>query len=135
MRFLLDTSTLSHIVREPLGPAATRYRACEAEVLASVIVVAEAKFGLRKNKRFRLAARLEQLLERLQTAPFEPPADDHYAALRVQLEQAGTPIGANDMLIAAHALALDATLVTANEREFRRVPGLRVENWAAQVRR
>jgi len=99
--------------------------------LTSIIVVAESKFGLQKNRAFRLTARLDDFLERLETAAFESPADEHYAALRVHLERAGTPIGSNDMLIAAHTLALDCTLVSANEREFRRVPGLRVENWAA----
>ena len=61
--------------------------------------------------------------------PFETPADAAYAELRTTLEQNGTPIGANDMLIAAHALALGLTLVTDNEREFSRVHGLSTENW------
>ena len=55
--------------------------------------------------------------------------NEHYAAIRTHLEQAGTPIGSNDLLIAAHALALDLTLVTANTREFKRVPTLRLDNW------
>jgi len=63
--------------------------------------------------------------------PFEEPADLIYADIRATLEKSGTPIGANDLFIAAHALALNATLVTGNEREFRRVPGLEVENWLA----
>jgi hypothetical protein len=59
----------------------------------------------------------------------ESPVDEHYAAIRTYLEQAGTPIGPNDLLIAAHALALDLTLVTANIREFERVPALNLDNW------
>ncbi len=59
----------------------------------------------------------------------QTPVDTHYAKLRTSLEKAGTPIGPNDMLIAAHALSLRLTLVTANEREFSRVDGLKVENW------
>ena len=61
--------------------------------------------------------------------PFAEPADQVYAELRAHLERAGTPIGPHDLLIAAHALALDLTLVTDNLREFSRVPDLRVENW------
>ncbi|MBU6298661.1 MAG: PIN domain-containing protein, partial [Alphaproteobacteria bacterium] len=61
--------------------------------------------------------------------PFRAPADKIYAELRARLEKQGTPVGANDMLIAAHALALGATLVTDNEREFARIKSLKVENW------
>ena len=61
--------------------------------------------------------------------PLTTPVDAHYAAIRTHLERAGTPIGPNDMLIAAHALALDLTLVTANTREFERVPALKIDNW------
>ena len=73
---------------------------------------------------------MNALLATLSIEAWEHPADLAYAKIRCALEQAGTPISANDLLIAAHALALDSTLVTANEREFRRVPGLKVENWA-----
>ena len=61
--------------------------------------------------------------------PIKPPVDEYYADLRVRLEQAGTPIGQNDLWIAAHALAQDCVLVTDNIREFSRVKSLRVENW------
>ena len=61
--------------------------------------------------------------------PLQQPADQCYAELRVALERSGTPIGPNDMLIAAHALALNLILVTANTCEFERVPGLTIENW------
>jgi tRNA(fMet)-specific endonuclease VapC len=69
------------------------------------------------------------LLDRLAVMPLEPPADLFYAEMRAALERAGTPIGHNDMLIAAHALAFNCTLVTNNEREFHRVKGLKAENW------
>lgn len=62
---------------------------------------------------------------------FEPPAEEHYGDVRFHLEQAGTPIGANDLFIAAHARAIGLVLVTNNEREFARVPGLAIENWLA----
>ncbi len=63
--------------------------------------------------------------------PFETPADVHYGDIRAKLETAGRPIGGNDLFIAAHARAIDATIVTANTSEFKRVRGLTVENWLA----
>jgi tRNA(fMet)-specific endonuclease VapC len=132
MPFLLDTNIISHIIREPKGPAARRLTHHQAgEVITSIIVAGEVLFGLMRKAATVQQARLEALLTRVPAAPFAEPAERRYAELRWQLEQRGSPIGANDMLIAAHALALDCTLVTANEREFRRVPGLKVENWLA----
>ena len=69
------------------------------------------------------------MLSALEILPLEPPADERYAEIRHHLARRGTPIGPNDLLIAAHALAADLTLVTANTREFERVPSLRVDNW------
>lgn len=132
IEYLLDTNIVSRIVREPLG--ALRQRAERVgfhRIGISVIVAAELRFGCIKRRSARLAHDTEALLGALAILPIEIPADEHYGRLRAELERRGTPIGANDMLIAAHALALDCTLVTANEREFRRVPNLRVENWAA----
>jgi tRNA(fMet)-specific endonuclease VapC len=82
-----------------------------------------------KRKSVQLANALARVLEALEVVPFEAPADVIYARLRLDLERRGKLIGANDLLIAAHALALDCTLVTDNEREFARVDGLAVENW------
>lgn len=73
--------------------------------------------------------RLEVILERLPVLPLITPSDRHYGAIRQHLEQSGTPIGPNDLLIAAHALSLNLILVTANTREFERVPDLRLANW------
>ncbi len=73
--------------------------------------------------------KIEQLLSDVEILPLDEGVDRRYADLRIQLEQAGQPISAHDMLIAAHALTLGLTMVTANVREFRRVPGLAVENW------
>jgi len=127
---MLDTSILSDLVRQPRGRAAARIRHVgESAVLLSVFTAAEARFGALRSDSERLAAQLELVLERFAIVAFEPPGDSRYAELRAELERAGTPIGGNDCWIAAHALALDCTLVTANEQEFRRVGGLRVENW------
>lgn len=132
MPFLLDTNIISDIIRRPKGAAARTFRHHpRADLLTSIIVAGEIRFGLLKKSAQVQSARLDELLQWMVVAPFEPPADHRYAELRYVLEERGTPIGANDMLIAAHALALDCTLVTANEDEFRRVPGLRAENWLA----
>ncbi len=98
-------------------------------ICISLVVLAELRFGFAKKKALRLAKRLEDLLDEFSVQPWSAPADRHYANIRDDLERSGQPIGANDLLIAAHALALDCILVTDNEREFSRVPGLRVENW------
>jgi tRNA(fMet)-specific endonuclease VapC len=128
--YLLDTNTISALMRAPRGPVAQRIaRAGDANVFTSVIVAAELRFrALRKRSR-RLLSELDGLLTELEAKPLEAEAAVYYGRLRAALEVLGTPIGANDMFIAAHALSLDATLVTDNDREFVRVEGLRVENW------
>ena len=129
-RYLLDTNIVSHFVRDPFSPIGERIRALSpGEGCISAIVAAELRFGAEKSGSKVLARRIDELTETIQTEPFETPADQIYADIRCALEAAGTPIGAFDMLIAAHALALDAVLVTDNTREFERVPGLRLENW------
>ncbi|MBZ9566144.1 type II toxin-antitoxin system VapC family toxin [Modicisalibacter tunisiensis] len=134
--YLLDTNIVSALVRDPHGPVMERIAAVGEEAVAtSIIVAAELRFGARKRGSERLTRQVEILLEVLDVHPFEPPADRHYARLRRQLERAGTPIGPNDMLIAAQALAEQRVLVTANEGEFRRFKGLEVENWLAEAPR
>jgi tRNA(fMet)-specific endonuclease VapC len=93
-------------------------------------VASELRFGARKRNLDNLTQRIEAILRSIVVLPFESPADDIYAEIRVYLEQRGTPIGPNDLLIAASALLNDCVLVTRNDREFSRVPGLIVENWA-----
>ena len=130
MSIHLDTNVLAAIASDEDGPVARRFSEHLPDCAVSAIVAAEVKFGLEKKPSARAARRSVELLELLPQLAWEAPADQHYAEIRLALERAGTPIGANDLFIAAHALALDAVLVTANEREFRRVPGLKVENWA-----
>ena len=128
--FLLDTNTVSAIAFDATGPAARRLAQLGGRrTVVNVIVVGELLFGLDKRRTQRLRQRVEGVLSRLEEVALEPEVGPRYAALRLALERTGTPIGANDLWIAAHALTLGATLVTANEREFRRVDGLRVENW------
>ncbi|BDV38754.1 hypothetical protein DSM21852_20070 [Methylocystis bryophila] len=94
-----------------------------------MVVAAELRYGCVKAGSTRLAEAVEKLLAEIDLLPFEVPADAEYGRLRARLEQQGKTIGSNDLLIAAHALAIDATIVTANVSEFSRVEGLRVENW------
>jgi tRNA(fMet)-specific endonuclease VapC len=130
VRYLLDTNVVSAIMHDPNGAVSARISEVgQSLVFTSLIVLAELRFGVEKSGSRRLAVRLEAVLSELQVLPLTPPADTRYAVLRAALERAGTPIGQNDMLIAAHALALGATVVTDNEKEFTRVPGLKVENW------
>ena len=130
MRYLLDTNVVSDLVRDPQGRVAQRIRKVgEAQVCTSIIVAAELRYGTAKKGSSRLTSQLDAVLAALEVLPFEAPADAEYGSLRSLLERAGKPIGANDLLIAAQALALGHTIVTDNEREFSRVRGLRLENW------
>lgn len=131
-RYLLDTNIVSELVRNPQGQAAKRVaKAGEANVFTSIIVAAELRYGCAKAGSQRLQKAVEDLLGEIEVLPFEIPADAAYGKIRADLEAAGKPIGGNDLLIAAHAHALGATVVTANAREFKRVRGLKVENWLA----
>ena len=128
--YLLDTNILSDMVRNPAGPANIRLALVGANtVVTSVIVAGELRHGARRSGSATLTAKVEGTLDRIPVAGLDGFADQIYAEVRTALEAAGTPISANDMWIASHAIALNCILVTANEREFRRVPGLVVENW------
>jgi len=129
-RYLLDTNVVSDLVRHPQGRTAAKIAELgEDAVATSIIVAAELRYGAAKKGSARLASQLETILGTIEVIPFEAPADANYATARVALEAAGTPIGGNDLLIAAQALALDMIVVTNNAREFERVRGLKVENW------
>ncbi len=110
-RYLLDTNILSVLVRSPRGP------------------VAELRFGAARKGSERLSRQVEAVLGALPVVAWQAPNDRIYADLRLGLEQAGTPIGANDLLIATQALADGSVLVTDNTREFARIGGLTIENW------
>lgn len=129
-RYLLDTDTLSALVREPAGAVARRIEAVGEEAVAtSVVVAGELRFGAVRSGSARLAARVETLLARLPVLPLDERVARAYADVRRALDVAGTPIGPNDLWIAAHAVAEDRTVVTGNGREYRRVPGLGVDDW------
>jgi tRNA(fMet)-specific endonuclease VapC len=130
MRFMLDTNTVSDMVRHPHGRVAKRIAEVgETLVCTSIIVAAELRCSAARPGMARLAGQLDSVLRALDVRPLDVPVDAVYGALRARLEEIGHPIGANGMLVAAHALALRCTLVTGNERQFARIKALPVENW------
>jgi len=129
-RYLLDTNILSDLVRQPQGAAARRIEEVgEETICTSIIVAAELRFGAEKSDSDKLTDRVDLILSAIAILALESPADREYAKLRHYLMRNGTPIGPNDMLIAAQALGSGLIVVTANSGEFSRVPGLSVENW------
>lgn len=129
-RYMLDTNVISQMVRNPDGAVTQRvFEAGIDSLCTSAIVASELRYGLRKKGSNRLSSLVENALERIAIVPYDEDVSWKYAQARFELEKIGQPIGYTDLFIAAHALALDVTLVTDNVREFGRVRGLRVENW------
>jgi tRNA(fMet)-specific endonuclease VapC len=129
-RYLLDTNIVSELVRDPHGPVTRRIaRVGEGSVCTSIIVACELRYGAAKKGSARLTQQLELVLEALPVLSLEPPVDRRYGELRADLERRGTPIGPNDLLIAAQALALGLVVVTDNVHEFKRVKDLEIKNW------
>jgi tRNA(fMet)-specific endonuclease VapC len=129
-RYLLDTNIISDLVGNPQGKVAKKIaRVGEDNICTSIIVAAELRYGCAKSGSVRLTKAVEDILSEITVLPFDAPADTEYGDIRSELEAAGKSIGSNDLLIAAHASALGATVVTANADEFKRVRGLNVANW------
>jgi tRNA(fMet)-specific endonuclease VapC len=130
-RYLLDTNILSDLIKNPTGLVAQKIASSDVEqaCCTSLIVACELRYGTRKKGSPLLTSRVEQLLYILPVLALEENVAQEYGEIRTALERIGQPIGGNDLLIAAHARALRLTVVTANVREFLRVPGLAVENW------
>jgi tRNA(fMet)-specific endonuclease VapC len=138
-RYLLDTNIISNMMKNPQGTVAQRMQQITenaisndnpAPICTSVIVQSELLFGLAKNPSVKLHAAYATSMKYIAVLGLEPAVAQHYSQIRLALTRAGTLIGGNDLLIAAHALALGCTVVTDNEDEFRRVAGLKVENWS-----
>jgi len=128
--YLLDTNILSDLIRNPTGNVARRIaERGEETVCTSIIVACELRFGAQKKNSKALQERVGELLAIIEILPLDAGVDRHYADVRTFLETSGTPLGPNDLLIAAHTLALGLALVTANTAEFSRVRNLPVENW------
>jgi tRNA(fMet)-specific endonuclease VapC len=134
MRFLLDTDIFIYIRQKRPEEVSQRFRKLHpGEAAISIITYGELLYGAAKSVRSTDAlARLSALIDLLPILPLEKSAAHAYSEIRAKLESNGEMIGNNDLWIASHALAAGLTLVTNNEREFRRVRGLKVQNWAEQ---
>ena len=130
-RYLLDTNIVSELIKNPQGLVADRMLASGKEkyCCTSIIVACELRYGAAKKQSPKLTFNVEQILNSLPILPLQEMTAEVYAKIRVNLEVRGLPIGQHNLLIAAHALLLGLTVVTANEREFSRVEKLTVENW------
>lgn len=131
MKFLLDTNICIYLIKQRPPEVLQKFRTCQVgDIGISSITVAELEFGVQKsqfpNKNHQA---LRKFLLPLQVADFNSAAADAYGIIRAMLEKKGTPIGSLDTLIAAHALSLEVVLVTNNEKEFSRVPNLKLDNW------
>jgi tRNA(fMet)-specific endonuclease VapC len=131
IRCLLDTNICIELIRGRAPAVLARLRRRKIGTIGiSAITLAELQYGAAKSSDPpRNTVALAHFCAPLEIRPFDYEAASSYGEIRTVLERAGTPIGSLDTLIAAHALALNVAVVTNNEREFRRVPGLRVENW------
>jgi len=128
--FMLDTNAVSDAVRNPAGGVATRLTALlPGQAVISAVVEGELRYGIAKGAARQIERRVDALLTLINVVGLDSATAKRYGLLRAHLVSQGTPIGMNDVWIAAHALELGLTLVTDNIREFARVPGLVVDNW------
>lgn len=131
MKYMLDTNICSY--RQDLVPSVVKKmnEFKDGDLAISSIVYGELIFGIENSTKFKYNyERLQSFLTFVDVLPFDCAAAEHYSSIRFHLERHGTKIGFNDILIAAHALSYGIPLVTNNVREFERVPGLKIENWA-----
>lgn len=130
VRYLLDTNTASYVIKGNFPRVRQRLsRLSMSEVGISAVTEAELRFGAeRLPEATRLRAAITEFLARIEVLAWDSQAAEQYAQARAALERSGTPMGNLDMMIAAHALAIEATLVT-HDRVFRRLKGLKTEDW------
>lgn len=134
LRYLLDTNIISAIIKQPHSSLAHKTAMLDGRSFCTSIVVAsELRFGALLKGSTKLTKQVEAVLSGFNILPLEDPSDHHYADIRAYLQRIGKLIGQNDLFIAAHARALNVTLITANDHEFLRVPDLRVENWLKET--
>ena len=130
--YLLDTNICIYIIKKRPEQVIERLRHTRiSEVGVSSITLSELEYGAAKSSRpaqNKLA--IVEFLAPLEILPYDDMAAQEYGKVRAYLEKQGTPVGSMDMLIAAHALSLNCILVTNNEREFRLIPNLKIQNWA-----
>lgn len=128
--YLLDTNIISDVAHNPSGSVGKKLGEIDpAEIASSVVVAAEVWYGIENNPSFRSRERTASFMTAIKVLAMEADVARVYGKLRVAMKRTGSELGPNDLLIAAHALSLDATLVTGDEKAFSRVPGLKIENW------
>ena len=131
IRYLLDTNICVYVIRKrPARVIRKLQRKQVSEIGISSITLSELEYGVAKSvkpEQNKLA--LTEFLAPIEVLPYDDGAALRYGPLRAHLERQGTPVGSLDLLIAAHALSLECVLVTNNESEFKRIRGLKVENW------
>jgi len=134
MRYLLDTNICIYLIKQRPLQVMEKFNAYSVgEIGVSSITAGELWYGVAKSEYRETNQRaLEQFFLPLIVAEFDEEASEVYGEIRAVLEREGKPIGAMDMLIAAHAVSMGVTLVTNNEREFSRVPDLMIENWVSR---
>lgn len=131
MKVMLDTNICIYLIKKQPPSVLERFHTFPVgNIGISIITLAELDYGVAKSRHHaRNRTALEQFVGPLEVADFDREAARVYGRLRVSLEEKGTLVGGMDLLIAAHAVSVGARLVTNTMREFRRIPGLRVENW------
>ncbi len=133
MKFMLDTNTCIYLIKQKSEKVLHHFKTYSiGDIGISSITLAELEYGVAKIRHVqknRLA--LDEFILPLEIAAFDEDASGKYGAMRSMLEKNGMLIGSMDMLIAAHALSLDATLVTNNRKEFKRIKGLKVVDWSS----
>lgn len=132
MKFMLDTNTCIYIIKQKPPDVIERFNHTEiSEIGISSITLSELFYGVSKSsKPEQNQMALTQFIAPMEILPYDDEASQYYGDLRAHLEKQGTPIGSLDMLIAAHTLSIACTLVTNNEKEFIRIPNLKIDNWA-----
>jgi tRNA(fMet)-specific endonuclease VapC len=129
VRYMLDTDIVSYALRGQGRAADVIAQHQWSELCISAITMAQLCYGAERRRSSKVRESIDDFARKLEIVPFNESCARYYGAIASDLEQRGIPIGEFDVLIAAHAVAVDATLVTNNVKHFARVPGLRVENW------
>ncbi len=133
LKYLLDTNIVIYVIKQRPLQALQVFNRHHGRMAVSAITLAELVHGAEKSSDVSRNTRVvEDFVSRLAVLPYDDKAAWHYGSIRAALEKVGQPIGINDLHIAAHARSMGLTLVTNNLREFEKVPGLLLENWAQQ---
>lgn len=135
MKYILDTNTVSFLMRGDRAVVAQLLKQARTDVLIPQPVCAEIEFGLarlpKSKRRDRLRARFDLIVREMDRAVWDNAGSAQFGEVKAKLQRAGTPLEDFDVVIAAHALALDATLVSGDLEQMSRIRGLRLENWTA----